>query len=150
MSKAVPSWTELLTAESREVESRETERREAESPKVDLRKSESRKVEKGGLKRRKVETREADLRNNVKMKTGKQKHVKPGSRQVVLRQTGRRKTVTFDGLDGNVTVGAKASEHLAVFWATEAKRKRLPMSYVILHALIEAFGLPEGTTLVEE
>jgi hypothetical protein len=161
----LPSWDELLDegsrqAENREADLRNTENREEETQQVGLRGAETRKAEtrKAALRQsdsRKLEDRKVVLRNDRKQKPGKQKDekqkpVKPGTRKVFIRKIGKRNSITFDKLDADVTVGAKASEHLAVHWATEAKRRRLPMSYVILHALIENFGLPEGTVLVEE
>jgi len=46
-----------------------------------------------------------------------------------------------------VTVGAKVSEPVANHFAVEAKRRRIPMSYTIITALIETYGLPEGAIL---
>jgi hypothetical protein len=52
--------------------------------------------------------------------------------------------------DNLSTVGAKVSEPVAIHFATEAKRRRIPMSYVIVTALIETYGLPEGAILDDD
>lgn len=123
-AKKIPSWDDLLTDVA-----------QTPSPTLDTQPPES---------------RIAELRKDDKPQAVKPKAVKTAIRKVIRRKTGKRKTIRFETHDGTVTVSAKASEHLAVFWASEAKRTRLSMSYVILDALIEAYGLPEGTVLEEE
>lgn len=80
---------------------------------------------------------------------------KKPSRKPELRKHVKRKAVITEGLKWAdtselVTIGAKAPAEVVTHWAIEAKRQKLPMSQVIIAALIEAFGVPEGSLKDEE
>lgn len=79
------------------------------------------------------------------VKTELRKHVKTPS-----RKAGKAEAVKWADTSGLVTVGAKAPPEVVTHWAVEAKRQKRPMSQVIVQALIDAFGLPEGSLKDEE
>ncbi|MCI0393208.1 MAG: hypothetical protein MOB07_31150 [Acidobacteria bacterium] len=126
-----------------------------------------------------AETPQGEKQNYVKQKTRKpasqqtgkpesqkavkQKAVEPPSsltgnavtrktrkRIAVKQKYGRHQMIKWIDAEKLVTVATKAPENVADFWATEAKRLRLPMAFVISNALIEAFGLPDGAILEDE
>ena len=83
---------------------------------------------------------------------------KPELRKHVITETRKnvkRKAVITEGLKWAdtselVTIGAKAPAEVVTHWAIEAKRQKRPMSQVIIAALIDAFGVPEGSLKEED
>ena len=89
---------------------------------------------------KKKPSRKPELRNYVKTET---------------RKNVKRKAVITEGLKWAdtselVTIGAKAPAEVVTHWAIEAKRQKRPMSQVIIAALIDAFGVPEGSLKEED
>jgi len=80
---------------------------------------------------------------------GKPERRKTGKRIAVKQKYGRRETIQWVGAAAMITVGTKAPEDVASYWAAQAKLKRLPMTFVINMAMIEAYGLPDGAVLEE-
>lgn len=86
-------------------------------------------------------------------KPERRRAVKPELRKAgktAPRKAGKAEAVKWADTAGLVTVGAKAPPAVVTHWAVEAKRQKRPMSQVIIQALIEAFGLPEGSLKDEE
>jgi len=52
--------------------------------------------------------------------------------------------------DDLTTIGCKVPRAIAEHLATEAKRRRTPVSQVIARALVEAFGVPPGSILPDD
>lgn len=86
-------------------------------------------------------------------KPERRRAVKPELRKHVKtapRKAGKAEAVKWADTSGLVTIGAKAPAEVVTHWAVEAKRQKRPMSQVIIQALIDAFGLPEGSLKDEE
>lgn len=84
---------------------------------------------------KKKPSRKTEKRNYVKLET---------------RKTGKAENLKWADTSELVTIGAKAPAEVVTHWAIEAKRQKWPMSQVIIAALIDAFGVPEGSLKDEE